>query len=132
MLFTLTPIFSECDIFYCLYMWYAKEEKIRLCRQKAQWTVFYIYLCISVCKQYRKTKFYVLCFKDKTSCIQWKHEQNVKEGWQGAPKTQLITWEVIFSTVIFCGLFIWLNRAAESRLLVQVERVLAVASMNDN
>lgn len=64
--------------------------------------------------------------------MQWKHEQNVKEGWQGAPKTQLITWEVIFSTVIFCGLFISLNRAAESRLRVQVERVLAVASMNDN
>ena len=50
----------------------------------------------------------------------------------GAPKTQLITWEVLFSTVIFCGLFIWLNSAAETPLLIQVVCVLAVASMNDN
>lgn len=64
--------------------------------------------------------------------MQWKHQQNVKEGWQGALKTQLITWEAIFNTMIFCGLFIWLNSAAESPLPIQVECVLAVVSMNDN
>lgn len=64
--------------------------------------------------------------------MQGKYQQNMKEGWWGAPKTQLITWEVIFSTMFFCGLLFCLNGTAESPPSIQVEFVLAVADMNDN
>lgn len=64
--------------------------------------------------------------------MQRKYQQNMKEGWWGALKTQLITWEVIFSTMFFCGLLFCLNSTADSSLSIQVEFVLPVANMNDN